>query len=204
MSHLAIASRFAAPGLLVAVVTVAPACDSVASGPDACVPVWTNVLVNPGFDDGHVTWVEEPVEPPSVCGASQVPFAVDSPEFAACLGTGNDRTQTLTQLVDLPSSFTQVRLRGVRCLVTEDSATDVKDTLEVELRDGETFATIAELGGFSNKDGRATCDWTTFELQSSVAETPRRGQLWIRAETDDANVTSFYLDTLQLEVLACP
>ena len=168
--------------LLRSVALLAPSvligCDRVAATPDAsCEPTWSNVLVNAGFDDGHVTWTEEPVEPPSVCGASQVPFAVDSAPFAACLGTDNDRVQTLSQIVELPAGTTRVRLRGQRCLLTREATADINDTLAIELRDGDTFATIADLGGFSNVDGRDICDWAGFQLEANVTSSPRRGQL---------------------------
>ena len=180
------------------------ACDSVEAGADAmCAPTWANVLANAGFDDGHQTWTEEPAEPPSICGASQVPFAVDSPEVAACLGTDNNRVQTLTQTVELPAGATRVRLVGKRCLITGETGTDAKDSVAFEVRNADTGATVAELGTWSNKDARETCDWVEFELDAALTATPRRAELRIRAVTDDLNISSFYLDTLQLEALAC-
>jgi hypothetical protein len=177
------------------------ACGDVDNGP--CSAAWTPLLTNASFDDGHEVWTEEPASPPSICEQESVPFPVDSASFAACLGTNNSRVQTLSQVVELPAGTTRVRLSGKRCLITGETGTDVKDTAVFEVRNADTGATVAELGTWSNKDGRETCDWTSFQLEAAVTASPERALLYMHAETDDLNITSFYLDSLELEAQSC-
>lgn len=185
---------------LLTVPAVLVACDSV---DENCTSTWENVLVNASFDDGHTGWTEQPVSPPSICEASQVPFAVDSMPFAACLGTDNDRDGLLTQTITLPDSATRVRLRGKRCLITgEMESADAVDTLSIEVR-ATSGVTLAALGTWSNKDASSTCDWETFELEAPLTTITPSAELRLRADVDDLRITSFYLDTLQLEVQAC-
>jgi hypothetical protein len=174
--------------------------------PDAsCEPTWQDILGNGDFEQGHIVWREDPVDPPSICNRSQLTLATHAGEFAACMGLHDFRIQTLAQDLDLPPGTTRVRLRGYRCLVTSETEAAAYDTLAFTLTDvNDDTATLATLATWSNGDARSACQWAQFEIDAELDAAPERATLRLHSQLDDAKVTSFYLDSLVFEAFACP
>lgn len=191
---------------LLAVVTVVGlgACGEVTSAEGECdMRTWQPVeLANASFDQ-YGGWTAEPTTNPALCEPDVFGIAADSGTVAACFGAYNGADQTLTQPVDLPPGTTQVRLRGRRCLVTTEPGDAVTDTLVMALQDGATLNTVAALGDWSNLDAGEFCSWQDFELMAPVEDSPASVILYMRVVLDDLEVTTFFLDTLELDAYGC-
>jgi hypothetical protein len=172
--------------------------------PDACVPGWIELLANPDFDLGAVSWT---VTTDSFAVLREAgggyPWALHSGTWGAIFGGYDDAVQTLSQTVTVPADATALRFGGYRCFVTEEiTSITVYDSLTVQLRDGVT--PLETLLDYSNLDAAGTCSWSLVEL---MAASPHAGEtitLHFDASTDISNITSFGLDTLSLQALACP
>ena len=167
---------------------------------DACVPVWTDILSNPSFDLAvPAPWTQSTT---IIRPAAQMPFAPQSTPNAALFGATNNANDVLTQTVTIPAVATGLRLRGWQCNVTTD-ATAGADTFAVTL---ETPAGVVleTLSSISNANVAASCAWQPFTW---TAITPHAGAqlvLRFRGRTNAGSLTRFVVDTLALEILACP
>lgn len=170
--------------------------------PDAtpCTPIWQELLQNGDFDSGPVVW--------TIVGGTMIrsdsPIAEHSGTFLAWFLGGNNRDETLSQTVVVPVDASALRLRGSRCwTTTETTMTTPYDLFDLELR--ATNNTLLEtLQAASNLDAASTCSWSFFELPATSAYAGQSIQLVLHATSDGASVTNFYLDTLELQALACP
>ena len=173
------------------------------SGPGECTtPTWLPVaLANASFDDDGA-WTVSPLNNPAICEPGMFGVPADSGTLAACFGVVNLANQMLTQPVTLPPGATQVRLRGKGCLVTTEPDPAVKDTLDIELLDANTLETVASLANWSNLDAGMVCAWTDFELMAPV-ESAGPPILSMHGVLDDLEITTFFLDTLELDAYGC-
>jgi hypothetical protein len=183
---------------------VLAACGEVMTAPEECtVRAWKPVtLANAAFDlDGG--WTIEPLTSSPICETSTFGVPADSGDVAACLGAVNQANHILSQVVELPPGTTQVRLRGKQCLVTTEPEDTVKDTLVIEVKDAATLQSVAVLASWSNVDAGEVCAWEPFELMAPVTGTPESPMLYMHAVLDELEVTTFFLDTLELDAYGC-
>jgi hypothetical protein len=62
---------------------------------------------------------------------------------------------------------------------------------------------VAVLASWSTVDAAETCAWTAFELMAPVTGTPESPMLSMHAVLDDLEITTFFLDTLELDAYGC-
>jgi hypothetical protein len=165
--------------------------------PDACTPGWIDLLSNGGFESGATVWAQ--VGGTLIRDNSTAPWPAQAGTWAALLGGANNTDQQLTQSVTVPADATDLRIRGYRCFVTEETLAIEYDTLTVQLQ-GLTVEEIV----WSNIDAGATCSWGAFTLTSPEAHAGETITLAFINANDGTNVTSFGLDSLVLEAFACP
>jgi hypothetical protein len=174
-----------------------------APAPDAapCTAGKVQLLGNPAFDEGVVTWVE--TSGPLIFPDAQIPINVHSTDYAVWLGRSGAAEQTLAQPIDIPVGTTALTLSLYTCFVTADTA-DSTDDVKVELVDG-AGATVESLARYTLADAALTCN---FALRTVTAAAPHAGesvQLAFKAHSDNGGLTSFYFDTLALEAdVSCP
>ncbi len=167
---------------------------------DACVPVWTNLLVNGAFDGPTVMpWTQTTA---IIRTAATMPFAPQTAPNAALFGASNNANDILIQTVMVPASATALRVRGVQCHVTEDPIAEsdrFKVTLETPA--GVELETLLDI---ENQDVLPICAWLPFTWNAITAHAGQPIVLKLRGRTNIALLTRFAVDSLALEVLACP
>jgi hypothetical protein len=160
-----------------------------------CTRVWTPLLANGDFDLGRVDWTEVPAA--SVLSSSP-PLTPHSGAWVAWFDGVNNDDEFLAQDVAVPPTATALRLRGYRCFVTTEVTTTVPyDKLEIT-------AGADTLHVFSNLDGASVCSWSAFSIDAPQAHAGESLAFVVHGTTDGGKPTSFYLDSLVLEALACP
>lgn len=181
---------------------------------DECARAWQPVaLQNPGFDEGAIGWIAEPPEKPVIFQPDPTDFQPHSAPFIARLGVANMLTQALAQDIELPAGTTRIRLRGQRCIESDEmDPAAPKDTMIIALHDAATGALLAELAQWDNGDGGALCQWSSFAEEQTLSNLPANpptptnatpARLSFHSVLDDLYITSFNIDTLALEVFAC-
>lgn len=169
------------------------------AAPDACVPDWIGLLGNGDFEQGGTAWNQTGGTIIRQYGAGY-PWPAHSGTWAALFGGINNADHLLTQSVTVPANATALRLRGAMCFVTEETTTLVEfDTLTVQIQGAVTEEYV-----FSNLDAGETCTWTLFQLDAPTSHAGETVTLSLHGQTDGLEITSFGLDTLVLEALACP
>jgi hypothetical protein len=178
--------------------------DPVDAGPiDAapCTPGKVQLLGNPSFDQGAVTWAQ--VDGPLIFPDAQVPINVHSPDFTALLGRAGAAQQKLSQPVEIPAGTTSLVLSLYTCFVTGDNAAST-DSVKIALL-GSGGAVVETLKTYTRSDAVTICN---FAKRTVTAASPHAGEslvLALSGTSDAAGLTSFYIDTLSLEAnVSCP
>jgi hypothetical protein len=170
------------------------------AAPDACVPDWIGLLDNGDFEQGATVWTQTGGTLIREYGDGYPWMPHDGSSWAALFGGVNNADHLLTQTVTVPASATALRLRGALCFVTEETTDSVEyDTLTVQVQ-----GAVTEEHVFSNLDADDTCGWTLFQLDAPTSHAGETVTLSLHGQTDISSITSFGLDTLVLEALACP
>ncbi|MEO8700830.1 MAG: hypothetical protein ABI867_12345 [Kofleriaceae bacterium] len=155
-----------------------------------------DVLPNGSFEDPQPPWLQDPVSPSLLCGDPQI--TPDSGVVAACFGGIDGTVQTLTQTLPLPEGATSASLSGRICIDTAETEAVDRDELVFDLLDGST--PIAALGKRTNQQGMAGCQFVTFALDAALSADPAEATLRIRSTLDPDRPTTFYVDSLILEI----
>ncbi|MBK8727141.1 MAG: CehA/McbA family metallohydrolase [Holophagaceae bacterium] len=155
--------------------------------------VETQVLQNPGFESGAVTWTA-----PSGVITSSTSRPARTGSWKAWLnGNGAASTETLYQQVAIPGTATSANLAfWMRIDTAETTTTSVYDTLKVQVR-SSTGALLATLATYSNLNKNTTY------LQKSFSLLPYKGQtvrVHLEGVEDGSLQTSFVLDDFTLLV----
>lgn len=154
-----------------------------------------NILINSDFDLGPgLPWVEYSIGGfDLITSSSSLPSFVlplPSEPYAAWLGGYSYAEDELYQDVAIPDYATNAELKGYRYIATEESTPDVWDYVTI-------YVNSIPMAIWSNLDD--TTSWTSFSLDlSSFIGTPIR--LRIRATTDSSYDTSFFFDSLELNI----
>lgn len=172
-----------------------------APAPDAgCTPIWMDLLDDGSFDSGGAAWTT--VGGTIVRTSASMPISAHTPDYAAWLVGANNADEQLYQAVDVPADASSLRLIGHACYVTEDT-TGTDDALTYSLRT-TAGATLETLASYSNADVPEVCSWTPFVLYATDAHAGQTVQLHLHGVSDGSYYTSFFVDSLRLEALACP
>ncbi|MFB7864660.1 M4 family metallopeptidase [Streptomyces sp. NPDC056069] len=102
-------------------------------------PSGTNLLANPGFESGAVSWTSSTGVITNDAGASP-----RSGSYYAWLnGYGSAHTDTLSQSVTVPATATAPKLSFYLAIDTQESGTTPYDTLKAQVVSGTTTTTLA-------------------------------------------------------------
>jgi Peptidase family M28/Viral BACON domain len=153
----------------------------------------TNLLQNPGFESGAVSWTQTTGVIRNTAGVAR------TGTFAALLGGhGTTRTDSLFQQVTIPSTSTLAQLCFfLRITTAETTTTTAFDTLKVQLRNsaGTILTTLAT---FSNLNATTFASYAQrcFNVGSFAGQTVR--PFFLGAE-DSSLQTSFVIDDASLQ-----
>jgi hypothetical protein len=180
--------------------------DAMPAGCEESALRWQSVLANGNFEAGGQSWTTSPpnFNPIRREGAG-LPVTTDDGAWAALLGQEDDADQVLEQPVTIPAGATRIRLKGQRCFATNETDTTMEfDKLFARLDPASGPGTLVEIGTWTNRDGAESCGWSNFEKDVAAPGLPADARFRLTSDLDTGNITTFYLDALVLEVLACP
>lgn len=168
------------------------------AGADAqpCTPSYTQILANPGFDEGDVGWTQAGGQ--LIRDDAVVPdFPMAGPYGLRLIGY-NSADHTLEQQVQVPPYTSKLTLRMMRTWCTAAPATSVTDTLTIDLV--EPDGTLAErLADVSNLDAPAVCPhWNEWTLEAQAGHPGEALTLRYRAVADATHYTTLYFDSFSL------
>jgi hypothetical protein len=144
----------------------------------------TQLLVNPGFEDGNTGWTTSS----GVISNQGVPRGGS---FAAWLcGYGSKHTDTLSQAVTIPTSASSATLSFYLHVETDETLPKSFDTLTVQALDSGGNV-LSVLGTFSNMDASSGYVQKTFDLSAFKGQTV---QISVVGKEDARKATSFFVD----------
>lgn len=168
-----------------------------------CTPTTIQKLVNPSFDATPLGtgWQETLIMAgfPLITPDDGVPE--DTAPNKAWLGgfdTGGD--DELRQDVLIPANATRIVLRGKYDVRTDEFFPGTYDTAEVAL---VTPTNVLLENALALDDDGATTGWTLFQKQFAQAYAGQTVRVRIRTHNDTSDATSFFFDTLALDVTVC-
>ncbi|CAN5782662.1 hypothetical protein BH11MYX3_BH11MYX3_31380 [soil metagenome] len=177
--------------------------------PDACVPVTTQILVNPVFDLTPVGtgWTQTVIDPTYPLITDQDGVVEQTAPYKAWLGgivaPSGSVTDVLYQDIAIPAGTTQLVLTGFYEVRSGESATDtnVYDTAEIAVTQ-TTGTPIVTINSFSNRTPTTT--WTAINHTFAQNLSGQTVRLRMTSSNDFLNATSFYFDSLALNATHCP
>jgi hypothetical protein len=177
---------------------------------DACVPLTTELLVNPAFDLSPVGtgWTEQNIDDadPTITGDDGI--VEQSAPYKAWMGglTGQDEgkisvTDQVYQDVMVPTGTTSLVLTGYYAVGTAETGSTVYDTANVDLlqTNGSPIEAI-----LAESNATPTATWTPFSHTFTTNVAGQTVRLRFTSSNDITNETSFYFDTLSLQATHCP
>ena len=178
--------------------------------PDACVPVTTQLLVNPELDQTPqgTGWAEQVIKsgyPVITPQDSTVGPSEHTAPYKAWLGgfTGANVGDVLYQDVAIPPATTALVLTGFHDVRTDETTgSTAYDTASVTLTQtsGTPIATILSASNLTPRTG-----WTPFQHAFTQDLSGQTVRLRFASRNDGARPTSFYFDTLALTAThGCP
>jgi len=179
--------------------------------PDACVPMTTELLLNPTFDLTPVgtSWQATPIDPsyPIVTNGG---LTAQSPAYYAWMGgiTGEDEgedtvTDMLYQDITVPAGTTSLTITGYNAVVTEETTTTTMydtGTLDLIQTDDTPIENVLSLSNLTN----TSSTWQAFTHVFTTNVAGQTVRLRMTTTNDITNATSFYFDTLALKATHCP
>ncbi len=177
--------------------------------PDACVPVTTQILVNPVFDLTPVGtgWTQTVIDPMYPLITDQDGVVEQTAPYKAWLGgivaPSGSVTDLLYQDVAIPAGTTQLVLTGFYEVRSSESVTDtnVYDTASLAVTQ-TTGTLIVTVNSFSNRTPTTT--WTAINHTFAQNLSGQTIRLRMTSSNDFLNATSFYFDSLALNATHCP
>jgi hypothetical protein len=153
----------------------------------------SQILVNPGFESGNVTWV-------ATSGAINTSASepAHSGSWKAWMdGYGTTHTDTLYQQVAIFSTKTSATLSFWLHIDTAETTTTIAyDTLAVQVRNS-SGTLLQTLATYSNLNAGAGYTQKTFDLSAYIGQTIR---VYLTATEDSQKQTSFVVDDFALNV----
>jgi hypothetical protein len=195
-----------------AAVDARPAIDATLTGPDACAPHTTQLLLNPVFDLAPIgaDWHQTPIEAASPPITGDGPYAAQTPPYKVWLGgfTGADEgaasaTDVVYQDVAVPASTTELVLTGYYTAGTTESPNNaVYDTANVDLlqTDGTPIEPVLALSNLTNTGPT----WVQFSHTFTANVSGTTVRLRLTSTNDITNVSNFFFDTFALSARHCP
>ena len=171
-----------------------PAADG---GPPADAPTADQLLANRDFEGGADGWQitgNAMIGDPEALGVS---IDAASGAIFAQVGRKNSTVNGIRQLVTVPEWVATLRLSGQHCFDSDDEDASRDDELTVLILDANGVE-LETLLSASNAELGAICNWTWFEVVAADSHAGEEIQLSLVASSDEADVTAFWFDDLQL------
>jgi len=152
------------------------------------------LLKNPGFESGNVSWTATA----GVITSSSTAEPAHSGSWEGYLdGYGTTHTDTLFQQVAIPSTVTTATLTfWLHIDTAETTTTTIYDTLKVQVQNS-SGTVLATLATYSNLDAKAGYAQKSFNLASYKGQTIR---VYLVGAEDSIDQTSFVVDDFALNV----
>lgn len=148
-------------------------------------PTGTNLLQNPGFESGAVSWTA----PSGVITSSSSRPAHAGSWKAWLQGNGRTSAENLSQSVTIPSTAAAPALSfWIRIDTSETTSSTVYDTVKVQVVDGATTTTLAT---YSNLNKNTTYTQKSFNLTAYKGKTVT---VKFAGNEDSSLQTSFVID----------
>jgi len=153
------------------------------------------LLVNPGFESGNVSWNASNA---NIISTGQA----RSGTYAAKMGTTSSITDTIYQDIAVPIGPPASLTLWLKIISAETTTTTVYDTFALQVRDtsNNVLATLLSLSNL-NKAAYAAYTNLSYDLSAYGGQTIR---LALTATNDSALVTSFYADDMALNISPGP
>ena len=175
-------------------------------GTGGCVVGSTHqLLVNPNFESGMTGWTTSVaggfplIYVATGNGDNQPEIAAQSPDMVAWFGGYNRADDIGSQSVVIPADATSINLSFFYAIFSRENGNAENDVLDVTVTSGAQTTTVAH---FSNADENRA--WTRFSTTLPTTLAGQTVRLQFRSVTNAATITSFYVDTVALQVVACP
>ena len=179
--------------------------------PDACVPIATQLLLNPALDltPMGTNWVQTPIDPMYPPITDQDGPAEHSAPYKAWLGgfvaptIGGTVTDVMYQDVAIPAGTTLLTLSYQYIVGTQEdaAATTAFDTASVAIT--QTNGTvISNVNSFSNLTPVAA--WTAVNVTVPQNLSGQTVRLRLTSSNDDSFTTNFFFDSFALTATHCP
>lgn len=174
-------------------------------GTGVCTAVTRQLLVNPNFESGATGWTTSvaggfPLIYVATGRGDNMPeIAAQSPTMVAWFGGYNRGDDIGSQSVVIPANATSINLSFFYAIFTEQNGNAENDVLDVTVTSGAQTTTLAH---FSNADSMGA--WTRFSAALPTTLAGQTVRLQFRSVTNATMITSFYVDTLSLQVVTCP
>jgi hypothetical protein len=163
------------------------------------------LLVNGSFDDGETGWKNDGVTIVFQAngtgnGNSRPSVSAQSAPNVAWFGGVNRDDHQLTQGIAIPAGAVSVTLSFYYFIVTNELTSGELDTLDIAVvTAGNDVIPLAHLS-----DNNETQDWTHFTAALPPSLAGQTVTLQIHVQTSAILVTSFYVDTMSVQAVACP
>lgn len=128
-----------------------------------------------------------------------LPVTPQSGNYAAWMGGVDSATMALYQDVAVPPDSSAMRVTGYRYITTEEMSGDF-DLWTATIR-GTGDSVLETLGTFSNAD--AADAWIPFSYTLTSDFAGQTIRLHLESVNDFSNITSFFVDSLALNVTLC-
>jgi len=163
--------------------------------------------VNPGFDatPGTTGWTTsvagnfDLIYVATGAGGATPAIAAQSPPNVAWFGGYNNADDIATQSVVIPADATAITVSFYYAVFTRETGNAENDVMDVTVTAGAQTTTLAH---FSNANPVTT--WTRFSAPLPTTLAGQTVRLQFRALTNGNVITSFYIDTVAVQVVACP
>ena len=163
------------------------------------------LLANPGFEAGTTNWTTSVaggfalIYVATGMGNSSPDVAAQSPPNVAWFGGYNNADDIASQSVVIPADATSINVSFYYAIVTRENGTAANDVMDVTVTAGAQTTAVAH---FSNAN--AVAAWTRFSAALPATLAGQTVRLQFRDLTNNNAITSFYVDTVALQVVACP
>ena len=162
------------------------------------------LAVNGGFELGETGWTNPGIPivyPANGNNAGGNPdVAAQTPPDVAWFGGLNNEDDTLTQMIAIPADASALTFSFYYAIITAENSAAELDVFDAQLVTATQTIALAHLG-----DNNAAASWARVSVPLPAASLA--GQtvtLRLHALTNARLITSFYIDTVSLQAVACP
>lgn len=159
-----------------------------------CIPGVSQLLANPGFEEGLVGWDVEGGN--LILQATEIPITVHEGTRVLRMLFLNNAAQRVSQSIRVPPFTDSLAMTAWTCWATVDGS-GMEDRVALDLVDS-AGRVVESLRTASNAELTSGCEWA--EVSFPIAEAHPGEELTVRflAQSDNASYTAFYFDAMAL------